>query len=311
MRRIRILFRILLTLIFTGFIIGFFLLSYVAPKVVIKTSNSRFQAYRFIERGDISTLETDYDTFTVKTFDSLLLKGYLIYTTDTAQKGTIVMVHGIRAGKEIYINRAERMAKEGYNIVLFDLRAHGQSEGDYCTFGYHEEQDISSILDSIDQNPRLIGEYGIWGQSLGGAVALQALESDDRLNFGIIESTFGDFRTIVYDYAEYSMGIKNKVLINYVIYRAAKIGEFNPDEVIPKNSAKNIHQPVLVAHGGVDNRIDNSYGKEIYNNLASAHKELIIIDSAKHTNLWEKGGEEYFNSVLEFISSSTVPPANQ
>lgn len=306
MRSTPSLLRLLLVLFAVVFVAVFYLLNIMGPRVVIKTSNSRFQAYRFIERGDISILETDYDFFVVKTFDDLQLNGILLYTTDTLQKGTIMMVHGIRAGKEIYFTRATELVEAGYNVVLFDLRAHGQSGGDYCTFGYHEKRDICSILDSLDKNSQLGGHYGIWGQSLGGAIALQALEIDKRLKFGIVESTFADFRTIVADYANYNMGIRNKSIIDYVVYRASKIGEFNPNEVIPANSARNIQQPVLIAHGGVDNRIDNSYGKEIYNNLASEKKKLIIIDSARHTNLWEKGGDEYFNSVLEFIYSTKV-----
>jgi len=77
----------------------------------------------------------------------------------------------------------------------------------YSTYGYHEKNDISLIIDEIKKkqpNTKL----GIWGNSLGGAIALQAIEKDKRLEFRIIESTFTDLNQIVYDYQKrFSYGV--------------------------------------------------------------------------------------------------------
>lgn len=305
MIRRRKIFYWFIVISFLLLVLGFGLIHYIGPRVVIKTSNSRFEAYKFIERGDITHVNSIYDSLIVKTNDGLLLHGFLIYTPSEIQKGTIVFVHGIRAGKEIFIPQAERLAIQGFNSVIFDLRAHGKSEGDYCTYGFYEKHDLRLLLDSLDSIESISRNYGVWGQSLGGAIALQTLEIDTRLKFGIIESTFSDLHTIIHDYTAYNLGFDFHALTNYVIYRSGKLGKFNIDEVVPVESAKNITQPVLVAHGEVDNRVDNNYGRQIFDNLASKQKELIIIDSAKHTNVWSKGGDEYFEKVLSFVSNIT------
>jgi uncharacterized protein len=300
---------ILILILVSGLTFGF--ISYIGPRIVIKTSNSRFEAYRLIDRGDISKLDMKYDSLTIQTTDGLILRGYLIYTSSENQRGTIIFVHGIRAGKEMFISQAEKLAKLGFNAVVFDLRAHGQSEGDFCTFGFYEKYDLSSLLDSLDSIGMINRNYGVWGQSLGGAIALQSLEIDSRLKFGIIESTFSDLHTIIHDYAAYNLGFDFRPLTNYIIYRSGKLGRFYVEDVVPVEAARNITQPVIIAHGGVDNRVNNNYGKEIFENLASKQKEFILVDSAKHTNVWSKGGDEYFQRVLSFILKATAPQSAQ
>lgn len=278
-----------------------FLVHYVGPRLIVKTSAKIFKAYRYTERGDITKLTYEYDSLTIRTKDGLLLKACLIHTDKEQQKGTIIFLHGIRAEKEIFVSGAEEMASKGYNSVLIDLRAHGESQGVYCTFGYYEKYDVSSLIDSLDLRINLSQNYGVWGQSLGGAVALQTLEIDPRLKFGIVESTFSSFETIVYDYISYNLKIKSKRLTRYLVSRSEKLGDFNSNEVVPVNSASRIDQPVLVVHGSVDNRINKKYGYEIFENLKSSSKEFVLVDSAKHSNVWEVGGEPYFKEVMSFL----------
>ena len=141
------------------------------------------------------------------------------------------------------------LSDSGYNSVLIDLRAHGESQGKYCTFGYYEKQDLRILLDSISKIKNLNTNYGIWGQSLGGAVAMQTLAIDKRLKFGIIESTFSDLNTIIHDYFKLKLGFDIPFISNYFIWRAEKIANFKVSEVAPCQSAKLIKQPVFMAHG--------------------------------------------------------------
>lgn len=85
------------------------------------------------------------------------------------------------------------------DTFIFDSRAHGESQGKYCTYGFYEKKDISAIVDFIGPKYRNVN-IGIWGNSLGAAVAIQAMEYDSRILFGIIESTFTDLSQIVFDY---------------------------------------------------------------------------------------------------------------
>ncbi|MFT6747770.1 MAG: pimeloyl-ACP methyl ester carboxylesterase, partial [Glaciecola sp.] len=237
--------------------------------------------------------------------DSLLLTGYLSESHTDSVKGTIILVHGIRGRKEHFIGLSKLLAERGYNAVLMDLRAHGQSEGQYCTFGVKEKEDISLLVDKLQMLEQgkvvLIGTVGVWGQSLGGAVALQAMSIDSRIKFGVIESTFSNFESIAHDYLEYFMGFSIKPLSNYMVHRSGDLGGFDPSQASPLDACKRITQPVFMAHGDKDRKINIKYGEANFKALASKQKEFVDIKDASHVSVWNKGGEEYFEKVFKFI----------
>ena len=124
-----------------------------------------------------------------------------------------------------------------------DLRAHGKSGGTHCTFGVKEKNDISELINVLEKKENIDDNIGIWGQSLGGAIGLQAIGNDKRIKFGIIESTFSDFKTITNDYFNYHIGFNVKLLTNYLVSRAGKIADFAPEDAKPEKYCTKIKQP--------------------------------------------------------------------
>ncbi|MBA4054581.1 MAG: hypothetical protein C0490_07710, partial [Marivirga sp.] len=229
------------------------------------------------------------------------LRGYIVFTNRERQKGTIILVHGIRASKEHFLPLCKLLSDSGYNSAIIDLRAHGESEGKYCTYGFYEKTDLRLVIDFLLKTDSLNANLGIWGQSLGGAVSLQTLAIDPRLKFGIVESTFADFRTIVHDYVDQRIGFDIPFLTNYMIWRAEGIADFESKNVVPSKSANSITQPVLIVHGSKDDRIKYEYGLQNFNSLAGIGKEFLGCPEANHLNVWESCGEKYFENVLDFI----------
>jgi len=234
-----------------------------------------------------------------KSFDGLKMAAHITYAVPGKVKGTIILLHGIRSKKESYVYLSKRLAKLGFNSVALDLRAHGQSEGTHCTFGVKEKKDIVSLIDYLNQSEKIKNNIGIWGRSLGGAVALQSMAIDKRLEFGIVESTFSNFRTITHDYFEIILGFRFELFSSYLASRAESIADFK--NATPINSAKDITQPILIIHGAEDEKVNISYGKANYENLKSTQKEFIAVEKAEHMNVWEVGGEPLFSQILEFI----------
>jgi len=276
--------------------------NYFGPRLIVQLKGGIFN--KVIDRKNLPTPESfdlEADTLVYKSKEGLYLRGYLIYSNIIPQKGTVIFVHGIRAYKEHFLPVCKLLAERGYNSVIVDLRAHGESEGKYCTYGFYEKYDIKALADKLYKIKNISRNIGIWGQSLGGAVAIQALALDKRIKFGIIESTFSEFNTIVHDYIKNKVGFDIPVFSNYLIWRATHIGNFKADSIIPSQSAKKITQPILMAHGVMDDRIKIEYGKSNFANLSSKEKEFIEIPKANHLNLWQIGGKVYFDKVFAFI----------
>ncbi len=269
----------------------------IAPYAIIKPP-----------RVTIATTPKDvnlnHEEIKINTQDSLTLKGYWIKSQYQQPKGILILLHGIGGCKEHFLELSETLAATGIESILFDGRAHGKSEGEFCTYGYHEKNDVSKIVDLIKTKaPKL--KIGIWGNSLGGAIALQALEIDKRIAFGVIESTFTELDQIVFQYKKnFLKGFGIKFLSDFSLRKAGEIANFNPNKVKPIQAVKSILQPVLIAHGSDDNNIPIEFGKQLFENLVSKDKKFINVKGGEHHNLFEKGGAPYKKELLDFINSN-------
>ena len=284
-------------------IVGFLFLHFYMPRFITEIKNPLLELVRdkhLPEKKFNNTgLPGKYISFT--SIDNIELSAYLTLSESDSPKGTIILLHGIRSNKESFIWLSQILAKQGYHSVALDSRAHGESEGTHCTFGVKEKQDVSALIDVLTEQENLSENIGIWGQSLGGAIGLQAMGSDQRIQFGIIESTFSDFKTITNDYFNYHAGFNIKALTDYLVYRAGKIAEFDPEDARPVKYCEKITQPTLIVHGDNDQRIDIKYGRENFSKIISSDKEFIEIKTAGHLDVWKVGGQDYLNKVLDFI----------
>jgi len=285
--------------IFLILVIGGIITSkYVLPYAII-------QPPRISENISPSDLELNSIDINVITKDSIEIKGYWIKSDSIFPKSAIIFVHGIGGCKEHFLNLSKSLIEVGIESILIDSRAHGKSGGQFCTYGYKEKNDISSVIDFIKtKNDSL--PIGIWGNSMGGAIAIQALENDNRIEFGIIESTFTSLEKIIYDYQKsFTYGIGLKPLCNIAISEAGKIADFKPDLVKPIYSVQQIEQPILIAHGKRDDKIKFKYGEQLFDNLKSKDKKFIAIEDGGHYNLNEKGGPSYINAIEKFILTNS------
>lgn len=278
-------------------IIGFIGINNIAPYAIL-------QPPRVNENITPQQLGLSSDTLDVLANDGINLSGYWIKTKRDTAKGIMILIHGIGGCKEHFLGLSKELAKNGIESIVFDGRAHGKSGGEFCTYGFKEKKDISSIVDKIKaKNPHL--SIGIWGNSLGGAIAIQALEIDKRIEFGVIESTFGDLHQIVFDYKKRVLnGFGIKWLSDFALEKAGEIGDFNPHEVKPMESVKYIEQPMFIAHGDADQSISYQYGQQLFENLKTKDKEFVLVQDAGHFGLFDKGGLEYKEKILSFIEKN-------
>lgn len=289
---------------------GWFAVERVLPYTPIKPfrNTAETSAWRLPRGVHPEDYGLQAERLAIRTRDSLTLQALFIparHPTPPPREGgrgeaTVILLHGISGCKEHFLPTAENMTARGLNVVLLDLRAHGESEGEYCTFGFFEKHDVSALVDTLlarDSTQRI----GILGNSLGGAIALQALAADKRLQFGIIESTFHDLEAVVAEYGEDMLGIKSVWLTRHILEKSAVIAGFDPFSVKPGEAARQITQPVLVAHGDADEKIPFAFGRINFERLASPQKQWYTIVGGHHRQVAKAGGEAYFEAMMRFI----------
>jgi len=303
-KKLKILFGIVSLIVVIAAIIFSYLIENVLPYSPIRpykiTVNDIKVRYPGVENP--GSLGLSYEIVNVITADSIELKGWFIHSKTKPAKGTIILLHGIANTKYAMLSLSKVLTSNGFNCVLYDSRANGESGGLNCTFGFYEKRDVSIVLDSVVKRFPDSSPFAVYGNSLGAAVAIQSLAVEKRLRCGVVESPFATLRETVHEYFRRMFYLPIYSIPNAALVRTEKIAGFLVDDVRPEESAKNISQSVLVVHGLKDEHINWKHGYRVYKNIASHSKIWMPIDEGNHNNLAAIGGQQYLDSLVSFFN---------
>jgi uncharacterized protein len=291
--------------------IGFYILiEYVLPYSPIRPYRiTRNEVARMFPRQTLpSDFGLTYRALDIVVEDTVHLKGWFISAQTDSIYGTVVLLHGIGSCKESWLSLADTFARNGFNSLLFDLRAHGESGGMNCTFGYYEKYDVSAMINETQKRIGDVSPYAVFGQSLGAAIALQAMTVDSRIICGIAQSPFATLRETLHDYWQQMSGISFHWIPDAALRNSERIAHFTVDAVRPENDARFILRPVLIIHGVADKKISVEYGRRVYRNLSSPEKEWYPIEDGGHDSLSEIGGNTYYQKIILFFRNHIHRP---
>lgn len=191
-------------------------------------------------------LGLDYEDISFVTSDNLTLRGWFLPSKASFAK-TIILLHGYPADKG-NILPALSFLNKGYNLLLFDFRYLGQSEGKYSTAGAKEVEDLRAAIKFL--KARGIQEVGVWGFSMGGAVALMAAKDAPEIKAIISESSYASLSRMAPEL--YRLPVLRHMLGFLTELWARIFLGINVKEVSPQDRVKNLTLPILIIHSKND-----------------------------------------------------------
>jgi fermentation-respiration switch protein FrsA (DUF1100 family) len=252
-----------------------------------------------------SDLGLPCEELNLKTAEGINISCWLIKALHM-ERGTILYLHGVSESKIVGLPLAKKFHASGYNVFLYDSRGHGNSGGSYCTYGFYEKHDTTTIINYLMKRSDLdVGKIGLLGASMGAAVAIQVAAMDNRVVAVVAESGFATLRTIFDDYQRRMIKLPWHYLRNIVIKRSEQLAHFKASTVSPLDVVKDVHVPLFILHGTADSLIKYTYSERLYNNAAGP-KELWLIPGAKHDDMATIGGKEYERRILEFFEKNLM-----
>jgi hypothetical protein len=273
---------------------------YVGPKTLLfphrRTADYYERKFGFSHPSQIGL---HYRECSLKTNDDLSLSYWVIDNPDCKEpSGSVIYLHGITDSKVSGLNYAKQLSKLCQRVFLVDMRRHGDSEGDYCTFGFYEKNDVISLIDKIKHDTPET-EITLLGVSMGAAIAIQAAAIDRRVNRVIAVAPFYDLFSIALDHQTRKIGIKSKILLRLVLKRAEHIADFKASEVSPANDIRKIDVPILIVHGEKDRSVRKEHPEKLKE--LNKNARLLIVSNAGHVDVLEKGGTAYLEQLAGFI----------
>ncbi|CAN5645171.1 MAG: alpha/beta fold hydrolase [Actinomycetota bacterium] len=273
-----------------------------ATGAALVVAASRHAAKRFITPDPVETrfltpweLGIEYEDMVFQTEDGLEISGWWLPNPEARR--TIITLAGHNAARHHVLGISSALHRAGANVLLFDNRGRGTSEGDKISLGHYERLDAEAAADYVvRRTPNL--PLGMMGFSMGGAVAIMAAARDERIKAVVADSAFASqSRLITYHLRQYVGRF-----FAPAIFRLAK-GALHYDihEVEPgKDAAKISPRPVMFIHGELDTVTDPDDSIAMYK-AAGEPKELWIVEGAGHVDAYFQDRGEYSWRVAEFF----------
>ena len=146
---------------------------------------------------DVSTVrqwekERGWEPVRVNGQDGTILRGTYIENRHDSHK-TVILIHGLYQNRSMCLPYMEVYRRMGYNILLIDLRGHGESEGEHTEWGMREIDDLAMWCQWLRNRDEQM-HIGLHGVSLGAAMSLLYAGSEygKDLSFVVADSSYGN-----------------------------------------------------------------------------------------------------------------------
>lgn len=215
--------------------------------------------------------------------------------------GSVILMHGIKANRLEMLDRARFLNAAGFSVLLFDFQAHGESTGEYISFGHLEALDARAAFDFLRAKTPA-ERIGLIGVSLGGAAAILSEPVIDA-DAMVLEAVFASFKQATENRVALYLGRSATWLAHPLIWQAkARLG-FDPQGLNPAGQINRIRAPLLLIAGDADAHATLAEMELIYAR-ANDPKELWIVPGARHVDFHRHAKVEYERRVLAFLSKN-------
>ncbi len=246
------------------------------------------------------------ESVTFESADGTELHGWFIPAegvSSPADAPTILHVHGNAGNIESHVWFTEYLPPAGFNVFIFDYRGYGRSDGKARSRGpliADTDAALNAILQRDDVDP---GRIGLYGQSLGGSIALNVMADRPEIRAAVIESAFASWREM----AASAVGSDPPGLFSRLL---AKI--LIKDDHRPVDAIGRIDRPTLLLHGTADTIVPISHGRRLAK--AGPTANLAELEGGEHNSLRSSHPEverltiDFFDKHLRDQGAHSNPP---
>ncbi|HTW49174.1 MAG TPA: alpha/beta fold hydrolase [Acidobacteriaceae bacterium] len=223
----------------------------------------------------------------------------------------VILLHGVADNREGVAGYAGMFLARGYAVLLPDARAQGESGGAFPTYGVLERDDVRRW--AAWMHPRAPGCEYFFGESMGGAIAIQASAVTPGICAVAVESAFATFREIADDriaqetrmglWFPHSLGAPAREL---ALLWVDAVDHVNLADASPLVAIRESRVPTLLIAGTADENIPMRHSQQLAR-AGGSHSELWIVAGAQHTGAASVNPAEFERRVTGWFAEHTIP----
>lgn len=223
-----------------------------------------------------------FEDIHLQTTEGFALHGWFLSASNPTAK-TIFFCHGNAGNISGRLGKTAPWVERGWNVLHFDYRSYGKSQGAIAS-----ESDLYADAESFmkwlaEEKKIFPKDIVLYGESLGAAVASEFATREAFLGV-LLEVPFASLREIAKEHYPWI-----------------------PTAVIPKHfqfdnigKAENFKAPLFWIHGTADPVCPYQMGERIFAK-AKVQKDKYSIPEGAHSDLHEKGGDDYYDLPDRFF----------
>lgn len=228
------------------------------------------------------------ETVWFKSADGTRLNGFFFESQLKPEVATIIFFHGNGGNVTNVSWLGQRFAKRGFNVLLFDYRGYGASDGvtgDESGLYADGDAAVAFLVNEKKVKPEQIVLYG---HSLGTAIVADVAS---RGQFGavVLESGFSS---------------ASSVAATALPWLPRPLHFLGKNRFETARKLTKIKSPILIAHGDPDRTIPTNEAQLLFAS-ANEPRKLLIIPGAGHVP-FGSAGEQYLNQVEQFIREAVT-----
>ncbi|MFL5318647.1 MAG: alpha/beta hydrolase [Myxococcaceae bacterium] len=175
-----------------------------------------------------------HEDIVINTDDQLKLRGWIWKAPPGQERGWVVYVHDINRNRNEGIPAASALVSLGYDVLAYDQRAHGASEGAISTWGQKEFDDLHEALEQYTR-----GQVFLVGEGMGVMPVLREAKVHKRVKGVVLVAPYAEMQTAISGHQE--------EVQNFEQQSGVRVSELSPEA-----AARNIFIPVLILRGKAD-----------------------------------------------------------
>ena len=196
----------------------------------------------------------------------------------------VIYLHGNSSSRCEVIPEIKYLLTKNITVFAFDFSGCGRSEGDYISLGWHEQDDVESVVNFLRKSNK-VSTIGIWGRSMGAVTALMYGSKDYSIAGLVLDSPFSSLRVLIDELAKSRVALPEFVVkqaIKWVKEIIKDKADFNLDDIEPKEYAGKCFIPAFFCHSKGDTFVNIHHCKDLYN-LYAGDKNIVYVRGNHNT----------------------------
>jgi len=250
-------------------------------------------------------------SFSVHTDDGIRLDGLRLAKRHVfPDRLPILFSHGWVECKEFHLHRAKHLARNGHDVMLYDHRAHGRSNGRVVTFGVRERQDMRLVLDGLQEKGWIDDKVILMGHSMGAATVIQCAALDERVAGVVAIAPFVNFRKALLTFRYRFGAVLDREWVMQGMERAAEESGFDMDDSDTLAAIEHLHAPLLLIEGGADmNLPPDIHVRPLAEAKQHGSVEVFTVPQATHFSIAHKKWPGLKEKIADFCAQVSRPQA--